>query len=484
MNKLAVMKRSWVVEIFFIYIVVVSTILFFSSCSEKSLDGMIVYSQVSKTEQVTNSIKYNPLKYQAVSQIYILNPNQPEKTPKLISDGFFSACDPEVSYDGKFIIFAAQKEESGTWQIWEMNLKNQKAIQITSYPENCVNPAYLPGGRFVFSKLTNTDKTQPTGDALFTGALDGTNISQITFNPHIYTQTSVLQDGRILTVSRQIFPDIGVEKLMVLRPDGTKQELFYEGNKGSDFISNACETEEGNIVFIESEDDNITNGNIISVRYNRPLHSFENLSFGLKGDFRSVNNYRSGSLLVSYRPDGKETYSLYEFSPENKTLSLIYENENGSISEAVLVKQHERPRKLPSEVDTGVKTGLMMCQDINFYGIEPAHKNRTDLKAEIIEVIGIDSILGIADVEEDGSFYLKILADTPFRFRTITSDGKEVDGPGNWIYLRPNERRGCVGCHVSNEISPFNRQPLSVKKEPLHIPKHIEGIKEKQVELE
>ena len=34
--------------------------------------------------------------------------------------------------------------------------------------------------------------------------------------------------------------------------------------------------------------------------------------------------------------------------------------------EAVPVEEYERPKKLPSEVDPQVKTGLLLCQDINF----------------------------------------------------------------------------------------------------------------------
>ena len=84
--------------------------------------------------------------------------------------------------------------------------------------------------------------------------------------------------------------------------------------------------------------------------------------------------------------------------------------------------------------------------------------------------MGIDSLLGTVEVEKDGSFYLKVLADTPFRIRTFNETGQVVHGPGSWIYIRPNERRGCVGCHEDNEQVPENRQPLSVRKEPILIP--------------
>jgi hypothetical protein len=52
------------------------------------------------------------------------------------------------------------------------------------------------------------------------------------------------------------------------------------------------------------------------------------------------------------------------------------------------------------------------------------------------------------------------------------------------MWLRPNERRGCVGCHEDHELVPDNRVPLSVKKPPVKIPVHVVKVKEKTVELE
>ena len=94
--------------------------------------------------------------------------------------------------------------------------------------------------------------------------------------------------------------------------------------------------------------------------------------------------------------------------------------------------------------------------------------------------MGIDSLLGTVNVEKDGSFYLKVLADTPFQIRTIDENGQVVYGPGSWMYMRPNERRGCVGCHEDNEQVPENRQALAVKKEPILVPEPTNEIHNKK----
>jgi hypothetical protein len=152
--------------------------------------------------------------------------------------------------------------------------------------------------------------------------------------------------------------------------------------------------------------------------------------------------------------------------------------------EAFLVEEKSRPKKLPSEVDMKVKTGLLLCQDINIRDLITQNNISTSKKAMSMEVLGINSSMGIVKVEADGSFYLKAMADTPFRIRIIDANGKVIGDPCAWIWLRPNERRGCIGCHEDHDLVPENRVSLSVKKAPVTIPVEIKGIKEKQVSLE
>jgi hypothetical protein len=190
-------------------------------------------------------------------------------------------------------------------------------------------------------------------------------------------------------------------------------------------------------------------------------------------------------LLVSYRPSETERYALYEFDTVKKLLgNAIINTSDHDILEAVVVGKHERQKRLPSEVDMGVKTGLLLCQDINVLNTLPGNSNSTNTKATKIEVIGIDSSLGVIQVENDGSFYLKVKADTPFQIRTLDDNGRVLGQPCGWIWLRPNERRGCVGCHEDHEQVPGNRVPLAVKKLPVNVPVQISNVKEKKVLLE
>ncbi len=71
----------------------------------------------------------------------------------------------------------------------------------------------------------------------------------------------------------------------------------------------------------------------------------------------------------------------------------------------------------------------------------------------------------------------------PFKIRSLDKDGHVIQSC-DWIWLRPNERRGCVGCHEDQELVPENRIPLAVKKSPINVPVHMKKVKEKMIDTE
>jgi len=438
-----------------------------AACSGGSMEGRILVSEVPQNGSFDMS-PWNLAKVEG-ARIVAIMPGVNGDVKNLTVD-FFSAISPSVSYNGENMLFAAKKEAGDHWQIYEMKLGSGKTKQLTFCETDCINPSYLPINRFGFTKRMNDEKLKEC-DMVFTANLDGSNQQQITFSPQTFAELTVLRDGRFVAMEKQIYPEEGKQKLMVMRPDGTKLEFFYKSGEGSCVRSKVVETDDEQILLVEK---NTGGSNIVSLSYNLPLHSCKNLSAGKDGDFLSVANYLNDKILVTFKKSGGETFNLFEFDTVNGEMNELYKNDGFDVLEAVLVKAYERPKNLPSEIQLKEKAGLLMCQDINFYGIESVRDNHNKAKADKIEIIGIDSILGIVDVEEDGSFYIKVEADVPFRIQTLSADNEVVSGPGSWYYIRPNERRACVGCHTGPEIAPFNRQPLSVRKDPVIIKNNSE----------
>ena len=142
------MKRNSSNIVLLIILVIISCGNFFSSCKEGSMEGAIIITQVAGDLHDNNYLTGNTWRYKPEARIVAVKPNISGESPKVLTKGFFSACSPQISYDGKFMIFAAQKKKNNIWQIWEMNLESLKVRQITFSTESCIDPAYLPGERF------------------------------------------------------------------------------------------------------------------------------------------------------------------------------------------------------------------------------------------------------------------------------------------------------------------------------------------------
>jgi hypothetical protein len=126
-----------------------------------------------------------------------------------------------------------------------------------------------------------------------------------------------------------------------------------------------------------------------------------------------------------------------------------------------------RPRKLPSAVNMDNPTGQLMSQDIN-HSMLAAHTGlKGDTVAMSIRVTYLEGGNKVIETGQDGSFYLTLDAEKPFRIETLNNLGETVRGPSDWIYLRPNERRACTGCHADPELAPENIQPIAVKSDPV-----------------
>jgi len=423
-------------------------------------------------------------RYLPGARIREISPDKPGSS-RILTKDFFSACFPDISYDGKSMIFAGQKSEGDTWQIWEMDLGKGKYRQITSSTEDCTDPAYLPAGRLVFSKRTLND-TVKNSHCLYVCNINGSGLQQITFSPQSMFATSVLKDGRLIAIGTQTYPEKGEPVLMVMRPDGTKADMFYKNLSGpANFLNSPCETTDGKILFTESGKGDFSGGKLVSVNYSRPLFTRKELTTDTEGDFIFAMPFAENKFLVSCRKKSSDRYALYDFDPLARSVGReVFSDPGYNIIDVAVAGPYQRPKKLPSEVDLMVKTGLILCQDVNFQEHLAGASHDSPLKADRIEILGVDSTYGVVKVEKDGSFFLKVMADKPFRIRALDEKGNAVGPACSWLWLRPNERRGCVGCHEDPEFAPENRVSFAIRKDPVIIPVHITEVKEKIVELE
>lgn len=67
----------------------------------------------------------------------------------------------------------------------------------------------------------------------------------------------------------------------------------------------------------------------------------------------------------------------------------------------------------------------------------------------------MQQIVGITDVQPDGSFQVEIPADTPVTIAVLDAEGRAFQTHTNWVQVRPGETRSCNGCHSPRRGDPI-----------------------------
>ncbi len=85
----------------------------------------------------------------------------------------------------------------------------------------------------------------------------------------------------------------------------------------------------------------------------------------------------------------------------------------------------------------------------------------------IMDAIGesefeMQEILGYAQIEPDGSYRVKVPADTAVAMTALDIEGRAFQTHTNWLQLRPGETRTCNGCHSPRRATqPLNSAPIA-----------------------
>lgn len=66
----------------------------------------------------------------------------------------------------------------------------------------------------------------------------------------------------------------------------------------------------------------------------------------------------------------------------------------------------------------------------------------------------VKRVLGIVDIEADGSALFQVPSDTPIYFQVLDENGFMIQSMRSWSTLMPNETFSCVGCHEPKSTAP------------------------------
>jgi len=395
------------------------------------------------------------------------------RKPRNLTPSFFSAADPRVSFDGSRVLFAGKKEATQSWQIWEMNADGTGQRQVTHLDSDCLGPVYLPRDAIAFS-----GEVRETGGRrafqVFFGRLDGTDVHPITFGPGDFEVETVLQNGLILASARSPLEVRGRSEnsrnLYTLRPDGSGLAAFRCDREAPAIRSQAEELDDGSVVFVKKAAvGSGVGGDLAAIRRGATHNSILGPARELIWSPRQLEAAR---LIVARRADEprqSERFDLYSFDyASGKLQAPIYQDPEFSSIEAVPVAAHPAPRWYWSTLRLEIKAGYFICLNAALSG--DASKDRLAPFPTEVRVLALDpateteNSLGQAPIEPDGSFYVAVPPDRPVRFEVLGADGRIIRRQQSWVWARPGEEHGCVGCHEDRAVAPENRWPLALRR--------------------
>jgi len=201
------------------------------------------------------------------------SPSAPEHNiTARFTQGQGDASDPEVSYDGKKIVFSmrcpasntatigSQPACTGRWNIWEYDMTTGGFTGGTfrrltsSTQDDDVDPAYLPAGRgvvFSSNRQTKSRVNQALGQTyyaldeyerervfnLHTMAADGAAVTQISFNQSHDRNPVVRSNGDIMFARWEHLGDRNRFAIFRTKPDGTDMFVLYGAHSpGNSFL--------------------------------------------------------------------------------------------------------------------------------------------------------------------------------------------------------------------------------------------------------
>jgi hypothetical protein len=407
----------------------------------------------------------------------------------VLTPEFTGACDPDVSFDGKSIVFAGRRDREGSWQIWSMNADGSGKTQITRRPGQSVAPVFA-GARFYL------DDPQPTPQVIFAGSardpqsfalygtdLEGAALRRLTFNPHSDFSPAVLPTGQIVFSSWQRYGDRvepdGIFALLAVNIDGTDLMPFYGNHEPPRYKDMAAVSPvRDRVYFVESDRLSwLGGGDLAYVSWRRPLHSHGKVNDDADGLglFHSPTPLPDGGLLASYRrPASDSVFAVYRLDPESgRRLEKVFEQAGWHSIDAHVLAPRPPGTGRANWLKPGSTTGVFYC--LNSYRTSPGEGGDRSVAppGTIKHVRVIEGlprrILGVAPVEPDGSFHIRVPAETPITFQLLDENFLALRTQRAWTWVMGNENRGCIGCHEDRELSPPNRLVTAIAKPPVDL---------------
>jgi HEAT repeat protein len=451
--------------------------------------------------------------YRPGDNLYVLSPPQPDGmvTPLThFNDGWVG--EPELSWDAKLVIFTRREKDSLWWHIWRMNIDGSGLQQLTHGPYHHVGPAFLPDGRIAFASSRSGIRDEYHGylcTALCVMNADGSDLHPIATNIGRDNEPALLPDGRIVFSRLEVFYSRNKTELTLHAafPDGTHNVVLYGPERrkfwrdldhGLNAPDDGQEAPLTHRVLRVTQpqpmpDSRIvvsTQGGLTLIGPRRDTEQLISPDFKTRA-YTTPVPLSDGTLLCATTlktPDRKKVdLGLYRLDPRTGQLDLIYNDPTTADYEPRPILARRAPPVIADAVSRDAYSGRFLCASVfNSQEKEVAQRGRLVRLVEGVPVVGrhethtgsqpvwknhggtFARVLGTAPLAPDGSFFVELPADRLVHLQVLDSDRRVINNQLTWIYTRPGETKSCAGCHEDpHSTSKPSQPPLALGGGPL-----------------
>ncbi|MCP4309735.1 MAG: hypothetical protein GY790_00600 [Bacteroidetes bacterium] len=513
-------------------IVVLPSLCRTSDVPESELPAQLVFvvrNQYQKDHHNTATLfqygEINSSSFTPGAALMILNTGSGE-TVELLTTSSGVIRDPEVSFDGKKIIFSYRKNIEDDYHIYEINADGSELKQLTfAMGVSDIDPLYLPNNQIIFSSTREPKYCMCNRHImanLYRMNPDGSNIVQLGKSTLFEGHPVLMEDGRIL-YDRWEYIDRNfgdAQGLWTVNPDGTKHAIYYGNNTsspgavidprpvpGSNLIlcifgschdrpwgaltlidhSKGVDGKESVIrIWPEKAGKIIGEGNWdafmpLNVRYEDPYPLSKELYLVSKSIWLKK---AKGNTPVS------EKMGIYVINPDGRE-KLLHEDDSLSCFDPMPLAPRFRPREIPTARKFDGSPGSFYVQNLyegtHMEGVEkgsvkylrviesPEKRTYTadawggqGQQAPGVNWHSFETkrILGTVPVEEDGSVNFEAPSGKYLYFQLLDQEKKMVQSMRSGVIVHPGETYGCIGCHEDRLSAPLNmsRMPMAFRK--------------------
>jgi hypothetical protein len=499
-----------------------------SGCRESAPDDLIVEEETTEALVFVKSTGGETLNRNwSESNLYKLSPISPDGavTPITAFAGA-SVSDPCVSFDGRKILFSMRPPGGQSRNIYEIDAGGSNLRQVTSGGGHDFDPIYLPDGRIMFTSSRDREMDEynhSQSEHLYTCDADGSNLERVSFNQSDDFDPALLPNGQIVYTRWEHFGTMNRFPLFVTNPDGSG--TFHKFGPHSRNFFHAQPTPDGRLIAIESTEIEGDVGPIAVLKLEEgpadPVAGASSKHWDVLtanvnpdgapwayGAFKYPFPIGAGRYVASYTlpaaDEDEADFALYTFTLSQSgagtdgdpaTLSIVdltflYNDPTTNEYDAQLLAPRDKPPVIAPIVNKSVDYGVFLAQDVfnrgtsdgqerPAKGVDPIDKiavivGRPTMQGEMGDFSANEfekrALLGFAPVYADGSFKIKVPADTPISFATLDEHDRGFVVKRTWLYVRPGEQFDrCVGCHEDrHKGDPIitNDNPIAATEEP------------------